>query len=138
MRRVFYAIIILVAAMLVIGTFMATRKTPPPTAPASTEIASPEAIEKGPLPKILTLYQKGEGESELAAFVARELSRELKGVAVSKAINVLAEPQMAEFFGVSITPAVIFLSSSGKVLYKHEGYLDKAEIISRIKSLNKS
>jgi len=134
MRKVIYAVIILLAALLVVGTLMVARKAPSGNAPASTALPIPEA-EKGPLPKVITLYQKGEGESELAAFVAKELSRELKDQAVSRAINVLAEPQMAEFYGVSTTPAVIILSPAGQILFKHEGYLDKAEIIKRINSL---
>ena len=57
---------------------------PPPKA-----IASPEATV---LPRIITLYQKGDGESDLAVFVANELSSSKKVSAQFRSINVLDEP----------------------------------------------
>jgi thiol-disulfide isomerase/thioredoxin len=89
------------------------------------------------LPKVITLYQKGEGESDLAAFVSKELSGAAKIQAVFRAINVQDEPQMAEFYGVSNIPAIVFLLPSGKVYKKIEGYMDKRKILGVLAAMNK-
>ncbi len=86
------------------------------------------------LPKVITLYQKGEGESDLAVYVSKELARESRGVANFSVIDTSDEPQMLEYYGVSSVPAEIFISPSGKVYKVHEGYLDKAKILATLKS----
>ncbi len=112
--------------------FAGREKLPPPPKP----IASPEATSS--LPRVITLYQKGDGESDLAAFVAQELAGSKKVPAIFRSINVLDEPQMVEFYGVSNTPAVIFLRANGKLFKKYEGYLDKARIIAVLSSMDKN
>lgn len=84
---------------------------------------------------VITLYQKGEGESDLAAFVASELAAKNSGLAKFKVINTLDDPQIMDFYGVTSVPAIVFLSPSGKVARKHEGYLDKALIVNILKSM---
>jgi hypothetical protein len=96
--------------------------------------ASPEA-KSSLLPKVITLYQKGEGESDLAAFVAREMAAEFKDKAKFRAINVLDEPQMSDYFGVTTVPAIVFLLPSGKLFKVFEGYLDKNKILSVLNSI---
>ena len=103
--------------------------TPAPSAgklvaSASAEVFAPQ--------KVVLLYQKGDGESDLLVLVVGEISREKKGLASFHYINTLEEPQMAEFYGISTLPALIYLSPSGKVLFKHEGYQDKEKIIAEI------
>jgi len=127
-----------VVAILYIFFFLAyprlagQNKLPPPP----KQIVSPEATSV--LPRVITLYQKGDGESDLAAFVANELAGSKKVPAVFRSINVLDEPQMVEFYGVSNTPAVIFLRANGQMYKKFEGYLDKAKIIAVLSSMDKN
>lgn len=98
---------------------------PPPTGTQEAKV----------LPKVITLYQKGEGESDLAVYVAKELAARNRGLANFSNIDTSDEPQMLEFYGVSSVPAVIFITPAGKVYKKHEGYLDKDAILSVIKSI---
>jgi hypothetical protein len=79
--------------------------------------------------KVVTLYQKGEGESDLAAYASRGMAYELKGEAVFSQVNTLDDPQAAVFYGVIEHPTVVFISAGGKVLYKHQGYLEKDEVV---------
>jgi len=85
---------------------------------------------------VLTLFQKGDGEFDLAAYVSRGLAWELKGIAIFQSIDVSGDAQIADYYEISSFPAVIFLSPAGKVLSKHEGYLSKEDILSTLKSLN--
>jgi len=89
---------------------------------------SKEAEAAGKLPRVITLYQKGEGESDLAAFVSRELAKEGKLLASFRSINVTEDPQAAVYYGVTEHPTIVFIRPNGRIYLKHEGYLDKAKI----------
>jgi hypothetical protein len=105
------------------------------SAPAPEVKLAALPAQKIALPKVVTLYQKGESESDLAVFVSNELSRELSGKASFRLVNIADEPQMAEFYGVDETPAVIILTPAGAVQAKHEGYWEKASIVAVLKTL---
>jgi hypothetical protein len=123
-------VVILILAFALMRGGSPEKKLPPPPA------ATPEA-QVIVLPKVVTLYQKGEGESDLAAFVSRELARDKSGLASFRLVNIMDEPQMAEFYGVNNTPAVIFISSAGKIFRKFEGYIDKTRILAVLSSMDK-
>ena len=139
MRKTIYILLLVLAIVLVImGISMLVKKGLSGTPPAM-KVVTPEAVsEKKLLPKVITLYQKGEGESDLAAFVSKELSSKQKGIAVFRTVNVLDEPQMAGYFGVSSAPTIVFIMPSGKIYKKYEGYLDKGRILQIIRSMQKS
>ena len=129
-------LIVVLAALLGLGLYF--RRAAQPAAPVlPAQHAKPVAtIEvKVGLPQVFTLYQPEDGESDLAVFVSNELNKEARGKATFNLINVEAEPQLAEFYGVSGTPAVVFLTSAGKIFRKHDGYLDKKEILSIISQI---
>ncbi|MFA6170077.1 MAG: thioredoxin family protein [Candidatus Margulisiibacteriota bacterium] len=93
-----------------------------------TKSVSVEGEKVGKLPKVLTLYQKGEGESDLAAFVSSELAKEARNVAFFRAINVTEDPQAAVYYGVTEHPTIVILRPNGSIFLKYEGYLDKAKL----------
>jgi hypothetical protein len=125
-------IIILLAVLAAVlwPRFQPAQLPPPPAAPKT---ATQEAAKA--LPKVITLFQKGEGESDLAVFVGKELARQARGLAAFSLVDTSDEPQMLEYYGVSSVPAVIFISPAGKVYKVHEGYLDKAAILATLKSM---
>ena len=127
----FALVVILIVAFALMRSGTPEKKLPPPPA------ASPEAGVVF-LPKVVTIYQKGEGESDLAAFVARELAREKRGLANFRLINIMDEPQLAEFYGVNNTPAVIFISSAGRIFRKFEGYIDKTKILAVLSAMDQN
>ena len=130
--RALVVIVILVAGAAL--AWLGLRSTKPSTLPPPpTAAVSQEAVRV--LPKVITLYQKGEGESDLAVYVVKELAAQASGLAKFSSIDTSDEPQMLEFYGVSSVPAVIFIAPTGKVYQKHEGYLDKAAILKIIKSM---
>ena len=127
-------IVLVVLVFLLMPQLSQPKEKPLPPPP----VASPEAKSALPLPRVVTLYQKGDGESDLAAFVSKELSNTKIALAVFRAVNVMDEPQMAEFYGVNNTPAIIFLRPNGKVFKVYEGYLDKRKILSVLSKMEKS
>lgn len=135
-KNLIWIIIAVVALIIIIAIGWALlRRIPSPSPIKPAGVVTAEAVV---LPKVITLYQKGEGESDLAAFVSRELAKKFKGMAVFRLINVLDDPQMAGYFGVNSHPAVIFQLPSGRVYSKYEGYLDQKKILSILQSMPKS
>lgn len=126
--------IVIIAALLIVAgiVLISLRGAPAPSKKVTGETVTGEVKA---LPKVITLYQKGEGESDLAAFVARELAKGSKSLANFGAVNVLDEPQMAGFFGVSSMPAIIFVRPNGKVYRKYSGYLDKSKIVAVLRTM---
>jgi thioredoxin 1 len=127
-------VLLVVLAVVVLGLLYLLLR--PAAQPAGVKLAAgtSEAV-SAPLPSVITLYQKGEGESDLAIFVSRELARELRGRAAFRLINVEDEPQLAEFYGVNEIPSVVVLTPGGAVQAKHEGYWEKASILAVLKKL---
>lgn len=125
------AVVVLLAAGAALYWFnlQSARVSTLPPPPTGTQ----EAVRA--LPKVITLYQKGEGESDLAVYVEKELAAKNRGLANFSSIDTSDEPQMLEFYGVSSVPAVIFITPTGKVYKKHEGYLDQGAILSILKSM---
>lgn len=134
-RALIWVIVVAVAVLLVGVTFLIYFRAGLAPSPTKTAVATSEA--KAVLPRVITLYQKGEGESDLALFVSNELARGERGLAVFRAVNILDEPQMAEFYGVSSMPTIVFVTVSGQVYRKHSGYLDKKVILATLKSMAK-
>ncbi len=133
LNLVLIAVIVVLLAVLAAvlwPKFQPPQLPPPPTAPKT---GSQEAVKA--LPKVITLFQKGEGESDLAVFVGKELSRQARGLAVFSMIDTSDEPQMLGYYGVNSVPAIIFLTRAGKVYKVHEGYLEKGAILNILKSM---
>lgn len=131
MKTIHWVILVVFAAILAYGIYFWQASQPSAEVQPVQETKPTAQIEvKVGLPKVLTLYQPKDGESDLAVFVSNELGKEARGKAIFRLINVEAEPQLADFYGVSGTPAVVFLTPAGRLFRKHDGYLDKKEILS--------
>ena len=125
---VFVLLLIVGGLWLVINRNTAPANLPPKPAAFGEKTARA-------LPRVITLYQKGEGESDLAVFVSNELAAKNKGLAKFSTIDTLNEPQMTEYYGVTAVPTVVFLTPSGRIYARHEGYLDQAGILRTLRSL---
>lgn len=64
-----------------------------------------------------------------------ELKREYAGKATIEFIDVWKNPQAGEPYGVRIIPTQIFFDRDGKEVWRHEGFLPKAEIVAKLKEL---
>lgn len=130
MKTIHWVVLIVLAATLAYALyFRQASQAPSAVQPVGESKPITTVPVKVGLPKVLTLYQPEDGESDLAVFVSNELLKEARGIATFRLINIEAEPQMAEFYGVSGTPAVVFLTPAGRLFRKHDGYLDKKAIL---------
>lgn len=71
---------------------------------------------------------------ELAPILA-ELKKEYAGRAVVDFIDVWKNPTAAEPYDVRVIPTQIFFDRTGKEVWRHEGFLSKAEIVTKLKEL---
>lgn len=135
-------VIVAVAALLFALTLGPKPAKPSPSIPNKTEAeittTSPSQEAARRLPEVITLFQKGDGESDLALFVAAEMEKDSSSIARFKKIDVANDPEVAAFYGVNSIPAVIIKAASGRVLVKHEGYMDKDAILDALKIAGKS
>lgn len=97
--------------------------------------ATPGAPLGANLPRILDLgADKCIPCKEMAPILA-ELKKEYDGRAIVDFIDVWKNPGAAEPYGVRIIPTQIFFDRSGKEVWRHEGFLSKAEIVGKLKEL---
>lgn len=107
------------------------RPQPTTTGPANGATTTQAAA----LPRVLDLgADKCAACRELAPILA-EIKKEYNGKAVVDFIDVLKNPAAAEPYGVRIIPTQIFFDCDGKEIWRHEGFLPKAEIVAKFAEL---
>ncbi|MBI5866018.1 MAG: thioredoxin family protein [Planctomycetes bacterium] len=118
--------IVLVAAVAIY------RQRPHPAAPSPNGTPTSRL---SALPRILDLgADKCAACKDLAPILA-ELKREYEGKALVDFIDVWKDPSAAEPYGVRIIPTQIFFDRTGKEVWRHEGFLSKAEFVAKLKEL---
>ncbi|OGB88999.1 hypothetical protein A2625_04660 [candidate division WOR-1 bacterium RIFCSPHIGHO2_01_FULL_53_15] len=139
-----YIIGILVILVLVLAgvAFLNSRPKPaeaPAAAPetiltTTTTLPARRPSAEG-LPTVITLYHAGEKESLRAVAVANKLESGEENLAAFKSFDTLDDPQTAVLYEVHSVPAIIFLTPSGKVYKKVEGFLSQEEIARIVRSI---
>jgi thioredoxin 1 len=72
---------------------------------------------------------------KMMAPIMEELEKEYKGRAAIVFIDVWEHREQGQKFGIRAIPTQIFYDRSGKEVYRHEGFLEKEHIVSRLKDL---
>ncbi|MFH1387175.1 MAG: thioredoxin family protein [bacterium] len=142
MKKLFLVLAVVVAAGFLFALTLGPRPDNVPASSTTTieeKKASPSSQEnRKSLPEVVTLFQKGDGESDLALFVASELEKQAGQVARFKNIDVARDPEVAAFYGVNSIPSVIIKTAGGRVLIKHEGYMDSDAILNALRAAGKN
>ncbi len=124
--------LILVALLAAVGFVMAKRNQSTKVEPA--EVTAPAVAEK-PMPRLVDL---GAGKCipcKAMAPILEELRREYAGVFEIVFIDVWENPPAAEPYNINLIPTQIFFDAEGKELWRHEGFLAKADILAKWKEL---
>jgi thioredoxin-related protein len=61
------------------------------------------------------------------------MEKEPSHLARFRKIDVANDPEVAEFYGVNSIPAIIIKAANGRIIVKHEGYLDKESILNALR-----
>jgi thioredoxin 1 len=87
------------------------------------------------LPRLVDLGSTTCIPCKMMAPVLDELGREYAGRLRVEFINVNENPEAAKSFGIKLIPTQVFIDASGKELFRHEGFLAKADILAQWKAL---
>jgi thioredoxin len=91
-------------------------------------------VETG-LPKLLDLGAETCVPCKQMMPILAELAEEYKGVFTVEVINVHQHQEAAERYNVNLIPTQIWFDSEGNELFRHTGFIAKAEILSKWREL---
>jgi thioredoxin 1 len=91
-----------------------------------------------PLEALPRLVDLGAGKCipcKMMAPILEELKKEYAGILIVEFIDVWKNPEAGEEYGIRLIPTQIFYDSSGKELFRHEGFFAKEDILAKWKKL---
>jgi thioredoxin 1 len=127
-------VIVLVAAVAWIRSDRRSAdETPAPaSAPApDTHRAPAPNTATGPLPRLVDLGAGVCIACKKMAPILEELRKEYAGRARIEFIDVWKNPDAGRQYGIRIIPVQIFFDRHGKEVWRHEGFLSRAEIVAK-------
>lgn len=102
---------------------------------AGSESATASAPTITGLPRMLDLGADRCIPCKQMAPILAELKTEYAGRAIIEFIDVWKDPDAGKKHGVRLIPTQIFYDHKGKEVWRHEGFLPKAEIVAKMKDL---
>ncbi len=90
--------------------------------------------EKKVVPTVISLVKAGERESDLSFSLMSRLAVAYRGRAVFRSVEVEKEPDIARAYNYQILPLTVIMAPGGKVVYRHEGYVDEEVIVEKLKA----
>lgn len=106
---------------------------PPPAAAAGTPATAPAAAKK--LPRVVDLGADKCIPCKQMAPILVELRKEYEGRVIVDFIDVWKNPRAAEPYKIRVIPTQVFFDADGKEVWRHEGFLPKAEFVARFAEL---
>lgn len=103
---------------------------------ASSTVA--EQLSQVPIPGMVTMVDLGAKKCipcKMMAPIMEELEKEYKDRAAIIFIDVWENPDAGQKYSIRAIPTQIFYDTKGKEVLRHEGFLDKASIISELTKL---
>jgi hypothetical protein len=125
------AVIALAGGLYLILRLLAPVPISVEPAPLSRLLAGQE---KKVVPMVTSLVKSGERESDLSFSLMQRLAETYRGRAVFRSIDVEKEPDMARAYQYQSLPLTVIMAPSGKVVYRHEGYVDEEVILEKLKA----
>jgi thioredoxin 1 len=113
-------------------TPVADGKATSATQPGATA-ATTKASENGPLPRVVDLGAKKCIPCKQMAPILEELKIELAGKAKVEFIDVWENEKAGELYAIRMIPTQIFYDSNGKEIWRHEGFLPKEDILTKLR-----
>ena len=129
-RRMLASVVVLAGTVLTAGC---AREA----SPVSTPSASMPAVRAttSPVPRLVDL---GAGKCipcKAMAPILEELKAEYVGRMDVEFIDVWKDPDAGKAYGISIIPTQIFYGPDGKELARHQGFMDRAAILTQWKAV---
>ena len=107
----------------------AAAATSRPATPASAPVASRK------LPRVVDLGADKCIPCKKLAPILEELKKEYEGRVIVEVIDVWKTPKAGEPYKIRVIPTQIFFDADGKEVWRHEGFLPKADFVAKFKEL---
>jgi thioredoxin len=106
-----------------------------PASAAAVSSVAPDASSARPVPRLVDL---GAGKCipcKAMAPVLEQLRADYAGRMDVVFIDVWQRPEQAQAYGIHMIPTQIFYGADGRELARHEGFIDREQILARWKAL---
>lgn len=123
-------ITLVLGLVVAVGAVLILKKGRPP-APPTTQASSG-------LSRLVDLGSTTCIPCKMMAPVLEELKTEYDGRMQVVFINVSANPDAAEPFGIQLIPTQVFIDATGKERWRHEGFISKDDILAKWRELGVS
>jgi thioredoxin 1 len=123
-------VIVLIAAIAGVAMVKKTQKSA--IAPVA-DVNKPAATIQGNLPRLVDLGADKCIPCKMMAPILEELKTKYNGKLQVDFIDVWKNPGEAPKYKISVIPTQIFYDSSGKELFRHEGFFAKEDILAKWK-----
>ncbi len=103
-----------------------------------TAVSAEEMPQSIPVPGMVTMVDIGAQACipcKMMAPIMEELEKEFNGKAAIVFIDVWENPGAGDPFGIKLIPTQIFYDTKGNETFRHEGFMEKAAIISELSKL---
>jgi len=141
-------VVVLIAAVVIVIVVKHYSSSSQATAPQDVAVSAGEFVEQQEpaeyRPEKITgkglpvLIDIGAGTCipcKLMAPILEELKKELEGKIVVQFLDLNKFPNAAQVYGIRVMPTQIFYDSSGKELFRHEGFYSREDILAKWKGL---
>ena len=100
--------------------------------------STPESLLKLPVPGMVTMIDLGAKKCipcKMMAPIMEKMEQKYKDKAAIVFIDVWEHREQAGRFGIRAIPTQIFYDTSGKEVFRHEGFMAEKDIVSMLKKL---
>ena len=127
------AIVVVLVAVVAIVIINKQRGPSPGTDPSkdAAQVLPPAAG----LPRLVDLGSTVCTPCKMMAPILEELKKEYAGRLQVEFVDVMANPDAATPYKISLIPTQIFFDASGKERFRHEGFFAKEDILAKWKEL---
>ena len=135
----FWKIAIVVALVAAVAAVVAIKQTGPK--PATDKAApgqgamAPAAHPVASLPRLVDLGSTMCIPCKMMAPILEDLKKEYDGQLQVEFIDVMANPDAATPYKISLIPTQVFFDASGQERFRHEGFFSKEDILAKWKEL---
>jgi thioredoxin 1 len=133
MNKATKLIIVIVLIAAIAGVAMVKKTQKGTGAIVVEEVNKPSATIQGNLPRLVDLGADKCIPCKMMAPILEELKTTYNGKLQVDFIDVWKNPGEAPKYKISVIPTQIFYDSSGKELFRHEGFFAKEDIIAKWK-----
>ncbi|MBE3099949.1 MAG: hypothetical protein IMZ44_22755 [Planctomycetes bacterium] len=134
MSKVWKIAIVVVLAAVVAIVIINKQRSPSPGTDADKGAAQLSQPAAG-LPRLLDLGSTVCIPCKMMAPILEELKKEYAGRLQVEFLDVMANPDAATPYKISLIPTQIFFDASGKERFRHEGFFSKEDVLAKWKEL---